>query len=116
VEPEAVVARFLAGNHFHALPRFSGNPRPDPLAQIQEPLPVTGLQRLAADLVRQGRVHGNNPTLLAQFDCKNTAYRVIITSGGRQVVHCPGCHQYHLLSLVVGRNRPGSSFPPATPA
>jgi hypothetical protein len=102
VASEAVVARFVAGNDFHAPPRFSGNPRPDPLAQIQEPLPVAGLQRVAADLVRPGRVHGNNPTLLAQFNCKITAYRVIITSGGRQVVHCPGCHHYRLLSLVVG--------------
>jgi len=65
VEPEAVVASFVARNDFHALLRFSGNARPDPLAQIQEFLPIAGLQREATDLVRQGRVDGNNPTFLA---------------------------------------------------
>src|SRR6516162_3809733 len=69
VEPEPVVARFVAGHDFHALHRCSGNARPDLLAQIQQPLPITGLQRVAADLVRQRRVDSNNPTLLAQFDC-----------------------------------------------
>src|SRR5215475_5132671 len=65
VEPEAVVASFVARNDFHALLRFSGNARPDPLAQIQEFLAIAGLQREATDLVRQGRVDGNNPTFLA---------------------------------------------------
>src|SRR6516225_7273004 len=65
VEPEAVVASFVARNYLHALFRFSGNSRPDPLAQIQQLLSITGLQRVATDLVRQGRVDGNNPTFLA---------------------------------------------------
>src|SRR6202022_736999 len=34
VEPEAVVASFVARNDFHGLLHFSGNSRPDPLAQI----------------------------------------------------------------------------------
>lgn len=45
----------VARNHFHALPGFSGNVRPDTLAQIQEFLPITGLRRVATDLVRQRR-------------------------------------------------------------
>jgi hypothetical protein len=65
VEPEAVVASFIARDDLHALLRFSGNSRPDPLAQIQELLPIAGLQRVATDLVRQRRVDGNNPTFLA---------------------------------------------------
>src|SRR5215471_18991668 len=32
VEPEAVVARLVATNHFYVFLRFSGNSRPDPLA------------------------------------------------------------------------------------
>src|SRR5215470_15216254 len=56
MEPEAVVARFVARNDFHTLLRFPGNSRPDPFAQIQELLPVTSLQRVATDLVRQKRL------------------------------------------------------------
>src|ERR1700739_3386232 len=78
---------------FHGLLHFSGNSRPNPLAQIQEPLPITGLQRVATDLVRQGCVDCNNPTFLAQFDCKKAPYGVIMGCGGRQVVYCPGFHQ-----------------------
>src|SRR6476469_8582634 len=115
VEPEAVVAGLVTRNHFHALLRFFGNARPDPLAKIQELLPITGLQRVATDLVRQRRVDRDNPTLLAQFDCKNTAYGIIMGSSGWQVVHCPGLHQY--LLCTGGDLTPwvGSSFPPATP-
>src|SRR6476661_2003282 len=115
VEPEAVVAGLVTRNHFHALRRFFGNARPDPLAKIQELLPITGLQRVATDLVRQRRVDRDNPTLLAQFDCKNTAYGIIMGSSGWQVVHCPGFHQY--LLCTGGDLTPwvGSSFPPATP-
>ena len=52
---------------------------------------------------------------LAQFDCKNTAYGIIMGSSGWQVVHCPGFHQY--LLCTGGDLTPwvGSSFPPATP-
>src|SRR6476646_2452696 len=115
VEPEAVVAGLVTRNHFHALLRFFGNARPDPLAKIQELLPITGLQRVATDLVRQRRVDRDNPPLLAQFDCKNTAYGIIMGSSGWQVVHCPGFHQY--LLCTGGDLTPwvGSSFPPATP-
>src|SRR6476659_4349642 len=114
VEPEAVVAGLVTRNHFHALLRFFGNARPDPLAKIQELLPITGLQRVATDLVRQRRVDRDNPTLLAQFDCKNTAYGIIMGSSGWQG-HCPGFHQY--LLCTGGDLTPwvGSSFPPATP-
>src|ERR1700726_3634328 len=93
VEPEPVVARLVARNDFHGLLHFSGNSRPNPLAQIQEPLPITGLQRIATDLVRQGCVDCNNPTFLAQFDCQKAPYGVIMGCGGRQVVYCPGFHQ-----------------------
>src|SRR3984893_13921314 len=93
VEPEPVVARLVARNDFHGLLHFSGNSRPNPLAQIQEPLPITGLQRVATDLVRQGCVDCNNPTFLAQFDCQKAPYGVIMGCGGRQVVYCPGFHQ-----------------------
>ena len=51
MEPEAVVAGFVARNDFHTLLRFSGNSRPDPFAQIQELFPVTSLKRVATDLV-----------------------------------------------------------------
>src|SRR6516164_4003485 len=34
VKPEAVVARFVARNQFHVFLQFSGDPRPDPLAQL----------------------------------------------------------------------------------
>src|SRR5262249_27991612 len=64
VKPEAIVASFVARNDLHALLGFSGNSRPDPLAQIQQLLAITRLQRVATDLVRQGRVDGNNPTFL----------------------------------------------------
>ena len=52
---------------------------------------------------------------LAQFDCKNTAYGIIMGSSGWQVVHCPGFHQY--LLCTGGDLTPwvGSSFPPTTP-
>src|SRR5215469_5298321 len=53
VEPEAVIARFVATNHIHAFLQFSSNARPNPLAQLQKLLPIAGLQRVAANLVRQ---------------------------------------------------------------
>jgi len=54
VQPEIVVARLIARNQFYVFLRFSGNSRPDPLAQIQEFPPIAGHQRVAANLIRQG--------------------------------------------------------------
>jgi hypothetical protein len=65
MKPEAVIARFVARNDLHTPLRFSGNSRSDPLAQVQKLLPIAGLQCVATDFVRQGRVDGNNPTFLA---------------------------------------------------
>jgi hypothetical protein len=99
VEPEAVIARFVARNHIHAFLQFSGNARPNPLAQLQKLLPIAGLQRVATNLVRQGCVDCDNPTFLAQFDCKKTPSGVIMGCGGRQA-HCPGFHQSISYALV----------------
>ena len=41
--------------------------------EFQKLLPIAGLQRVAANLVRQGCVDCGNPTFLAQFDCKRRA-------------------------------------------
>jgi hypothetical protein len=52
VEPEAVIARFVARDHFHALRRqFSSDSRLDPRDQLQKTFPITRLQRVATDLV-----------------------------------------------------------------
>ena len=58
---------------------------------------IARLQFVETDLVRQRRIDRGNPALLAQFDCKKAAYP-IMGCGGRQVVYCPGFHQYLLCS------------------
>src|SRR5215467_3249988 len=110
VEPEAVIARFVATNHIHAFLQFSSNARPNPLAQLQKLLPIAGFQRVAANLVRQRCVDCDNPTFLAQFDCKKTPYGVIMGCGGRQA-HCPVFHQSISYALVGSRNRDGNLRP-----
>jgi hypothetical protein len=41
VEPEAVVARFVARNHIHVFLQFSSNARPNPIAQLHKLLPIS---------------------------------------------------------------------------
>jgi hypothetical protein len=45
-EPESVIARLVACDHFHGPAELSSNARADPLHQLQKPLPVTCLFRL----------------------------------------------------------------------
>jgi hypothetical protein len=48
--------------------------RSNSLNQLQKPLPITWLQRVATDLIRERRIYRGNPTV-AQFDCKKDNVR-----------------------------------------
>jgi hypothetical protein len=54
--------------------------------ELSQLLPA--FHRMVADFVRQRGIDGDNPALLAQFDCHEAAHRPIMGCGGRQVVHC----------------------------
>jgi hypothetical protein len=68
VEPEAVIARFVARNHIHAFIQFSSNTHPNPLAELQELLPIAGLQRVdrSARPKQKGAAVGMNAVMCSQ--------------------------------------------------
>jgi hypothetical protein len=110
VEPEAVIARFVARNHIHAFPQFSSNARPNPLAELQKLLPIAGLQRVATNLVRQGVwIATIQLFLLKSIARKHRPASSWDAAGGRLITGLPS--EYLLMRWWEGRDRDGNLRP-----
>jgi hypothetical protein len=59
---------------------------------------------VTADLIRQRRVHRDDPTLLAQFDCQKAAYCLIIGYGGGRLFTVRSSISISCAALVAPRS------------
>src|SRR5215469_6057498 len=88
MEPEAIIACFIAANDLDRPLQLATNAGADLADDFKQPAPA--FYRVLADFVRQRSIDCDNPALLAQFYCHEAAYCAIMGCGGWQVCSLSG--------------------------